>query len=67
MRSSGRVDVHQVAASLGGGGHRFAAGITLEGTLEEARAKLLAALGAAIAALDPASRAYAAAPVSRSR
>jgi phosphoesterase RecJ-like protein len=59
LRSSGRVDVHGVAQSLGGGGHRFAAGITLEGTLSEARARMLASLGQAVAGLDPAARAYA--------
>jgi phosphoesterase RecJ-like protein len=58
MRSSGRVDVHAVAHALGGGGHRFAAGITLDGTLAEARAKLLASLGAAIAALPAGSRPF---------
>jgi len=68
LRSSGRVDVHGVATALGGGGHRFAAGITLEGTLEQARAQMVTALGKAIGALDPALRAYAARPaVSRSR
>jgi phosphoesterase RecJ-like protein len=58
MRSSGRVDVHAVAHALGGGGHRFAAGITLDGTLAEARAKLLASLGAAIAALPEGTRPF---------
>ena len=67
LRSSGRVDVHGVATALGGGGHRFAAGITLEGTLAEARTKMLGALGAAIAALDPGLRAYAAARPAASR
>lgn len=58
LRSSGRVDVHQVAQSLGGGGHKYAAGITLEGSLEQARAQMLKSLGEALAALDPAARAY---------
>ena len=31
MRSSGRHDVHAIAAEFGGGGHRFAAGFTVEG------------------------------------
>jgi len=61
LRSSGRVDVHKVAHSLGGGGHRFAAGITLNGTLDEARKTMVDTLGAAIQALDPNLRAYAAA------
>src|SRR6185295_5584614 len=67
LRSSGRVDVHRVALALGGGGHRFAAGITLDGTLEEARKTMLASLAAAIAGLDPNVRAYAAAKPAGSR
>jgi phosphoesterase RecJ-like protein len=59
LRSSGRLDVHKVAQALGGGGHKFAAGITLDGTLEEARAKMVQSLGEALARLDPAARAYA--------
>jgi phosphoesterase RecJ-like protein len=47
LRSKGRVDVGQVAAALGGGGHRAAAGCTLEGRLAEARRVLLAALAGA--------------------
>jgi phosphoesterase RecJ-like protein len=60
LRSSGRVDVHAVARALGGGGHRFAAGATLAGTLAEARTRILTALEEAVAALDPDSRPYAA-------
>ncbi len=59
MRSSGRVDVNRIAQSLGGGGHRFAAGVTLEGTLPEARERLLAALAEAIAGIDPEAPRYA--------
>ena len=59
LRSSGRVDVHQVATQLGGGGHKFAAGITLEGSLEQARTTMLERLGEAVAALDPTLRPYA--------
>lgn len=62
LRSSGRVDVQKVAGRFGGGGHRFAAGATLDGPLEEAGAKLRAALAEAVAALDPAQRAYAPTP-----
>lgn len=43
LRSRALVNVSQVALSLGGGGHRRAAGLTLEGTREEAIASLLAA------------------------
>jgi phosphoesterase RecJ-like protein len=35
MRSKGGVDVSRVAVALGGGGHRFAAGFTGRGTLDE--------------------------------
>ena len=34
LRSKGRVDVGRVAAALGGGGHAFAAGATLDGAAE---------------------------------
>jgi phosphoesterase RecJ-like protein len=60
LRSSGRVDVNVVARGLGGGGHRFAAGATVPGTMAEARAKIVGALEQAVAALDPDSRPYAA-------
>lgn len=62
MRSSGRVDVQRVAQLFGGGGHRFAAGATLDGPLEAAGTRLRAALAEAVAALDPNLRAYAPAP-----
>ncbi|MGI5522808.1 DHH family phosphoesterase [Micromonospora sp. CA-259024] len=35
MRSKGAVDVSRVAVALGGGGHRFAAGFTGRGTVEQ--------------------------------
>jgi phosphoesterase RecJ-like protein len=45
-RSKGAFDVHRLARGFGGGGHRRAAGATLAGPLEQARARLLeAALG----------------------
>ena len=47
MRSKGRIDVSAAAVSLGGGGHRFAAGFSsaddLEGTIAAIRAALAAA------------------------
>ncbi|MEW6522155.1 MAG: bifunctional oligoribonuclease/PAP phosphatase NrnA [Bacillota bacterium] len=43
LRSRGRVDVAQLAAALGGGGHARAAGCTLSGPLESARETLVAA------------------------
>lgn len=36
LRSRGRTDVGAIAAALGGGGHRLASGVTLEGTAEDA-------------------------------
>lgn len=47
MRSKDVVDVGLVARTLGGGGHRFAAGFTGEGELAAVRAELLAALAGA--------------------
>lgn len=44
LRSKGRVDVSAVAARLGGGGHRGAAGFTRDGTAAEVLADLRAAL-----------------------
>ncbi len=43
MRSKG-VDVSRVALCFGGGGHARAAGCSIEGTIEEAREKLLAVI-----------------------
>jgi phosphoesterase RecJ-like protein len=42
------VDVARVAERFGGGGHRLAAGAVLAGTLEEARARVLDAVAAAL-------------------
>ncbi|GAB4234265.1 MAG: bifunctional oligoribonuclease/PAP phosphatase NrnA [Acidobacteriota bacterium] len=44
LRSKGELDVGRVARELGGGGHRNAAGLTLEGPFEEARDRLVRAL-----------------------
>ncbi len=44
LRSKGKVDVSAVAASFGGGGHKNAAGCTIDGTLESTKEKVLAAL-----------------------
>ncbi len=48
---SRRADVAQVAERFGGGGHRLASGATLPDPLEDARARVLAAVGAALASL----------------
>jgi bifunctional oligoribonuclease and PAP phosphatase NrnA len=47
LRSKGRVDVSAAAVALGGGGHRFAAGFTSAGDLEQTVAAVRAALDAA--------------------
>lgn len=49
LRSRGEVDVEKIARHYGGGGHRNAAGFTLEGEGEEVRRQVAAALGAALA------------------
>jgi phosphoesterase RecJ-like protein len=49
LRAVPGFDVAQVALAFGGGGHALAAGCTLAGPLEEAKARLLAALKATLA------------------
>lgn len=44
LRSTGSDDIRKVAAMFGGGGHRNAAGITMEMPIEEAYTKLIEAL-----------------------
>jgi phosphoesterase RecJ-like protein len=52
LRSAGRADVNLVAKRLGGGGHRAASGIMLEGdTLESARDKILPAVSSTLQAM----------------
>jgi phosphoesterase RecJ-like protein len=48
LRSKGAVDVNDVARRLGGGGHRSAAGALLDGPLDSARERLLAAVAETI-------------------
>jgi phosphoesterase RecJ-like protein len=48
LRSRGRVDVQEVAAGLGGGGHREAAGCTLAAPLERARQAVVEAVAGAL-------------------
>jgi phosphoesterase RecJ-like protein len=48
LRSKGRVDVARIAESFGGGGHRCASGHAIEGTYEQATARVLAALREAL-------------------
>ncbi len=52
LRSSGKVDVSQIAAALGGGGHRAAAGATLSCDLRTARELVLAEAGRALGLID---------------
>jgi phosphoesterase RecJ-like protein len=44
VRSKGRVDVGQVAEKLGGGGHRCASGLSVDGPLADAVAQVIGAL-----------------------
>ena len=44
LRSKGAVDVNAVASRLGGGGHKAAAGVLLDGPIESARERLLEAV-----------------------
>jgi phosphoesterase RecJ-like protein len=53
LRSAGRVDVARMAAALGGGGHRAAAGATLNCDLRQARELVLAEASRALGLLDP--------------
>jgi phosphoesterase RecJ-like protein len=52
LRSRGRADVSRVAVALGGGGHRAAAGATLAGDVDRARARVVAEAAREIARLD---------------
>ena len=36
LRSNGKVDVYEIAKSYGGGGHRMASGMSLDGPIEKA-------------------------------
>lgn len=47
FRARALVDVSRVAEQFGGGGHRLASGAIVEGTLEEVRHRVLAAVAAA--------------------
>jgi bifunctional oligoribonuclease and PAP phosphatase NrnA len=48
LRSRGAVDVSAVAVTLGGGGHRFAAGFTGRGTVDEVLDRIRGALDGAL-------------------
>lgn len=49
LRSKGKFDVAAIAARLGGGGHENAAGVTLDGPLQQTAARILAELKASMA------------------
>jgi phosphoesterase RecJ-like protein len=53
LRAKGDVDVQAVAARFGGGGHRNAAGCTVDGSLGDATREVLAAVRAAVSASPP--------------
>ena len=44
LRTFAPLDASRICSSVGGGGHKGAAGVTLEGTLDEVKAKILAAV-----------------------
>jgi bifunctional oligoribonuclease and PAP phosphatase NrnA len=48
LRSKGRIDVSAIAAGLGGGGHENAAGVTLDGPIEQATEQILEVLRSAV-------------------
>jgi phosphoesterase RecJ-like protein len=48
LRSRGEVDVERLARRHGGGGHRNAAGFVLDGSADEVRALVVAALREAL-------------------
>ena len=50
LRSKGRVDLSGLAQSLGGGGHKNAAGSTVDGTLDEVKKRVIDAVNNAVEA-----------------
>ena len=48
FRSKGKIDVARIASVFGGGGHHNAAGVTMDGSLEEIKAKLFSHLESAL-------------------
>jgi phosphoesterase RecJ-like protein len=53
LRSKGRVEVQDAALAMGGGGHPFAAGATLVGSLAEARTRVLGLISPLLTTSDP--------------
>jgi len=52
LRSKGDIDVALVSMAFGGGGHRNAAGFSVDGTLEEIKGKVIAAIRERILATE---------------
>ncbi len=52
MRSSGKANVSEICSLFGGGGHIRAAGCTVEGSLDEVKARLVSAVEKAVEALE---------------
>lgn len=50
FRSSSSVDVSRIAQSLGGGGHARAAGVRIQGAIDEVEAKVLRVIGESLGA-----------------
>ena len=55
LRTYEPLDASEICKKLGGGGHRSAAGCTLEGTLSEVKAELLSVVGQALEECDAGS------------
>jgi len=52
LRSTGRLNIDQVCAQLGGGGHPHAAGVQMRGSRADARARILPELSRLIGSLE---------------
>ncbi len=52
LRGKGEADVRQIAARFGGGGHRNAAGCSVDGSLEGVTKDVLAVVFQAVASTD---------------
>ena len=48
LRSNSYIDVQEICKTMGGGGHKRAAGCTVEGTMEQAKEKIKQAVSAAL-------------------
>lgn len=55
LRASGEIDVQRIAKAFGGGGHKKAAGVTVELPMAETRARIRSAIAAALTARESAS------------